>query len=212
MKLYHFLSAEHALDDLTNWHIRISLIDELNDPFELWCVAQDTPQLRQAMRDYKREMANRFGVLCFCRDWHNPVLWSHYADRHRGICLGFEVDERCVHEVTYVESRVPITTPVTLDTASLLLYTKYRDWSYEQEFRGWFSLETPDPGSGHYFYEFDDKIQLREVIAGPLCRTGDTEIRAAIGNRGAGVQVIPARLAFMDFRIVENLAGFRSLA
>jgi hypothetical protein len=25
--------------------------------------------------------------------WHNPLLWSHYADRHRGMALGFDTDD-----------------------------------------------------------------------------------------------------------------------
>ena len=37
MRLYHFLSAENALDDLTNRRIKLSQIDDLNNPFELWC-------------------------------------------------------------------------------------------------------------------------------------------------------------------------------
>jgi hypothetical protein len=40
MLAYHFLSAANALDDLANRHIKLSEIDKLNDPFELWCCAQ----------------------------------------------------------------------------------------------------------------------------------------------------------------------------
>lgn len=32
---YHFLSPEYAIDDLKNEWIKIGLINELNDPFEL---------------------------------------------------------------------------------------------------------------------------------------------------------------------------------
>jgi hypothetical protein len=40
MRLYHFLSATNALDDLTRRRIKLSQIDDLNDPFELWYSAQ----------------------------------------------------------------------------------------------------------------------------------------------------------------------------
>ena len=26
------------------------------------------------------------GMLCFSKGWHNPVQWSHYTDKHKGIC------------------------------------------------------------------------------------------------------------------------------
>lgn len=40
VRVYHFRSAEHALDDIKKQRIKISGIGQLNEPFELWCVAQ----------------------------------------------------------------------------------------------------------------------------------------------------------------------------
>jgi hypothetical protein len=102
IRLYHFLSAEHALEDIAKRRIKISEIKQLNDPFELVCVYQKDQGLRQALRVYKMAINARYGVLCFSKHWHNPVLWSHYADKHRGICLGFDIDSQCVRPVTYV--------------------------------------------------------------------------------------------------------------
>ncbi len=62
IRLYHFLPAEHALDDIRKRRIKIAEMDQLNDPFELWCVAQDNKELRARLRDYKRTMDDRFGV------------------------------------------------------------------------------------------------------------------------------------------------------
>jgi hypothetical protein len=42
-------------------------------------------------------------MLCFSRDWHNPVQWSHYADKHRGICLGFDVPDSLLVPVQYTK-------------------------------------------------------------------------------------------------------------
>ena len=56
VRVYHFLSAEHALDDIEKRRIKISEIDQLNDPFELWCVAQENKELRERLRDYKKTM------------------------------------------------------------------------------------------------------------------------------------------------------------
>ena len=40
--------------------------------------------------------------------------------------------------------------------------------SCEEELRGWFKLEERDPSTGFYFYPFDDKLKLSEIIAGPF--------------------------------------------
>lgn len=209
MRAYHFLSANSALDDLTNRHLKLSEIDELNDPFELWCTAQPDRDLRRGLRDWKAEIARHFGMLCFSKRWHNPVLWSHYADKHHGICLGFDVPEGSFKPVAYVAKRLPLRLPLTQATTEQLLFTKYRDWQYEEESRGWFRLEERDPNTHYYFYKLDDKIRLREVIAGPLCDTPKTRIEAALTGYAHEVRITKARLAFKTFRVVENLQGFR---
>src|SRR5260370_36609373 len=113
-------------------------------------------------------MAQKYGMLCFCMHWRNPVLWSHYADRHRGICLGFDVPSDSIKGVQYVVTRPPLRFPLTEATTQKLLFTKYRDWRYEEEWRGWFRLDTRDPGTGYAFYALADKVRLRVEIVGPL--------------------------------------------
>jgi Protein of unknown function (DUF2971) len=198
------------LDDIRRKRIKISEIDQLNDPFELWCVSQEDAQLRVALRGYKKEMNERFGMICFCKQWHNPLLWSHYADKHRGMCLGFNVDDRGLKEVNYVDERADLKIPPTKETTDELLFTKYRDWRYEEELRNWFKLDERE--DGYYFYPFDDFVQLREVIAGPLCVTPQEEIREAVKSYQSSISITKARLAFRTFRIVENLQGFRSIS
>jgi len=113
MRTYHFLSSDHAVDDISKRHLKLSEIHKLNDPFELWCTAQGDKKLRRDLRKWKSEMAEKYGMLCFCLHWHNPVLWSHYANRHRGICLGFDVPDNSVKAVQYVASRTPLRFPLT---------------------------------------------------------------------------------------------------
>jgi len=206
VRVYNFLPAIHALDDIEKRRIKISEIDQLNDPFELWCVAQGNKELRDRLRDYKRTMNQRFGVLCFCRGWNNPLLWSHYADKHRGMCLGFEVEDDTVLPVQYVRDRPSIPYPFTEDLQTIsdrLLWTKYIDWQYEEELRSWISLLERDPTSQLYFCDFREKLQLKEVIAGPLCEVPEQRIHQALGDM-KNVAVIKARLAFKTFRVVTT--------
>jgi hypothetical protein len=66
------------------------------------------------------------------RSWENPVLWSHYAEGHKGVCLGFDVKEELLEEVKYADELLkarlndsddPPTIPA--DLQQLLLVTKY---------------------------------------------------------------------------------------
>jgi hypothetical protein len=143
IRAYHFLPCHYAFDDLRHRHLKIARIDDLNDPFELWAVAQPDPQLRKGIRESKKELAGRFGLLCFSLSWQNPLLWSHYAERHHGIALGFDINEAKIKNVSYVEKR-PIVYAVNLEVVHQLLYTKYIDWRYEQEARVFTTLEDKD--------------------------------------------------------------------
>ena len=50
VRLYHFLPAEFALDDIEKRRIKVAEIDQLNDPFELSCAALDNKDLRVRLR------------------------------------------------------------------------------------------------------------------------------------------------------------------
>jgi hypothetical protein len=205
MRVYHFLCAMWALDDIRKKRIKISVIDQLNDPFELWCVEQRDKRLRQALRGFKAEMVERFGMICFSKHWRNPLLWSHYADKHRGICLGFDVDDRGLKPVAYANERPSLRVPPTMESINELLFTKFRDWSYEEELRNWFRLDERE--GERYFYPFDTLVRLREVIVGPLCGLSKAVIEKSL-EEYSGVSVLKARLAFKTFRVVKNQKGF----
>lgn len=161
------------------------------------------------MRNSKRKMAQHYGLLCFSRSWHNPMLWSQYADSHRGICLGFEVNEKFFAPVGYVKDRIPLQLPLSPTNAKQLLFTKYRDWRYEEELRGWVRLKQRDASTGLYFYSFDERVQLREVVAGPSCATPKAIIEAAVKGYKDRILLMKARLAFKTFRVVKDKRGFR---
>lgn len=93
MRVYHFLSRNYGLEDIRLRRLKIATLDDLNDPFEMLGMALRDLELRQAFRATKAKMAERAGLLCFSRHWRNPVQWSHYAERHQGLCLGFDIPD-----------------------------------------------------------------------------------------------------------------------
>jgi hypothetical protein len=206
-RVYHFAPAEFALQDLRHRRLKIALFDELNDPFELWAIAQPNPRLREALRKTKQDFARDYGLLCFSLSWHNPLLWSHYADRHRGLALGFDADEKILKSVSYVAER-PTLTKITPIVAEWLLFTKFLDWQYEKEARILTGLKERDSSTGLYFGKFSEQLVLREVVAGPLCKVTRKEVRDALGGQ-QGVTLVKSRLAFKTFEVVRDKRGFK---
>lgn len=102
--------------------------------------------MRQKYSDYKispqhfAQLAGKqFGVTSFSK-WHDNILmWSHYADQHRGLVVGFDDDAfGDIHEVNYSPQRMefqPIFTPDEPAKIIEVLKRKASVWEYEGEFR-----------------------------------------------------------------------------
>lgn len=89
------------------------------------------------------------GVLSLAERWDSPLMWSHYADKHRGLCIEYDMnDHQCAHikPVDYRRARsIKITELMqwklhrsakaeqsVLDT---YFFAKSSQWGYEKEWR-----------------------------------------------------------------------------
>ena len=164
--------------DLEQRRIKIARIDELNDPYELMGADLSDATLRASFEVWRDQLAATRGIVCFSRKWSVPIMWSHYADRHRGIVLGFDVAEPFTISVTYADERErrmrEILQMSAEDAMIRILGTKHRPWEYEDEVRLFCHLNLSD--AGHSFQPFDETVVLREVILG--VRTTDADIEA----------------------------------
>ncbi|MCI0623839.1 MAG: DUF2971 domain-containing protein [Acidobacteria bacterium] len=209
MLVYHFLPARYALDNLTHRRMKIATFDDLNDPFDLAAFSHPHPRARRELRAWKSAMSQQYGMLCFCRGWHNTLLWSHYAEKHTGMALGFEVPDELLEEVRYVAGR-QIIQRIDYRTARDLLFTKFLDWQYEAELRVYTPLQDRDVSTGLYFVNFSNQLRLKRVICGPLCTTSKAAISESLGGNQENVQLVKARLAFKTFRVVTQKRGFEN--
>jgi hypothetical protein len=211
MRVYKFLNAHYGLQSLTERRIKISEIHDLNDPFELIPFNLKNPRHRQVMLNMRNQLAaDGRGLLCFSATWHDPVIWAHYSDKHRGICLGFEIpdNKNLYKRVRYLAKRLPF--PKNLYTsadAQDLLFIKYSNWAYEQEVRIWIQL--PQPENGLYFCDFDETIQLKEVIVGAKCGLSRNDLIQALGPLANSVTLTKARAGFTRFEIVLDQRGLK---
>lgn len=200
LRLYYFTSAPIGLKVIREQRLRISRILELNDPFELECVDLRKRDRRKALRAWREEVHQLHGLICFSRDWTNPVQWAHYADKHRGLCLGFDVQG--AEQVRYVASRLAWPDVIGTDFMQKLLFTKYSHWSYEDEYRYFADLNEHE--DGNYFMNFSDEMKLSTVIVGSRCTLTRSDISDSLRNNALQVEAFQARSAFKAFRICKN--------
>lgn len=53
--------------------------------------------------DYNKLYTAKRGITCLSRDNANILMWSHYANKHSGVCLGFDIDESDEHLVNFFD-------------------------------------------------------------------------------------------------------------
>lgn len=149
------------------------------------------------------------GLLCFSAAVHDPVVWSHYADAHRGIALGFafEHGERLL-PVKYQAERAE------LDYAALAagmnsvaleqgFTRKATSWSYEQEHRMFINLDHCEMNGEHYFLPMP-QIAFIQVVLGVRCRLIANDILRLLRTEPK-VTVLRARKNEQSYRL--DLAG-----
>ncbi len=211
IRVYHLTSAEHAVSDIALSRLKVARFSDLNDPFELLALNFREREVRKVARDFKNAYDAHTGLLSFSADWNEPVLWSHYAAKHRGICLGFNVPRTALQEVEYEDERLraelgdngdPLAISAELQTQ--LLKTKFCHWNYEQEYRRFVPLDSTAQEGRLNFVAFGPELELAEVILGPQCNHSLQSIRDLVASRYANVVAFQARLAFKWFSVVPN--------
>lgn len=211
IRLYNLTSVKNALSNIEKRRIKVSRFADLNDPFELLAANFKEHKTRQVVRNWKDTHHSQMGLLCFAGDWSEPLMWSHYAEKHTGVCLGFDVSRSTVQQVSYQDDRIlaalsPTPTPHKLseELQNQLLCTKSGGWRYEEEYRRFVSLNDASAEGSLHFWPISGDIQLTEVILGPLCEEPLESVRQKVKQHFPNATVFKARLAFQSFKIVPD--------
>lgn len=218
MTLYRYLNQQYALEALQTMQLKVGRLSELNDP------ADCRPRLINGPNDndphfeerYFAEIGQEIGVLCLSETYKDPVIWSHYADAHRGLALGYDFRAdpggAVCHPVHYELPRPVIdyteSERLRADDHSNRLFfdmviekgfcSKAPSWGYEKERRVFIQLGPHNctmKGS-HYFVRHMGPAP-EQVIIGARCTLTVSDVRRAINSNGvvpAMTQIFKARL------------------
>lgn len=211
MRAYYLCPSQFGVSNVALRRLKISRFSDLNDPFELLAVDLADKGHRGVFRKMKDELNKNRGLVCLARTWQNPLIWGHYADRHTGMALGFDVADHLAKPVVYARRPLKIGIDpktgkpnLTFDVVERLLRTKFHDWKYEDELRLFVNLDHETVESGLYFIHFDVSLVLREIVLGPRCELPVGRIRDMVQSYDPEVTVFKSRIAFSSFRVVED--------
>ena len=83
---------------------------------------------------------HRTGLLCLVERPDNLLMWAHYGDSHKGVCLEFDTSEwllRLAAKIHYSET-YPVVDTANQTPEEIMrdtLLRKSQEWEYEQEWR-----------------------------------------------------------------------------
>ncbi|MFO3720566.1 DUF2971 domain-containing protein [Pseudomonas sp. HLMP] len=212
MMVYHFCNEQYGLQNIERSRLKVATVMDLNDPFEMMCLSSEDPETRKSLRFFKSRIADLYGMLCFSKTYASPVQWGHYGDRHKGICLAFEIDDSSLHTVEYRNGRMIFDPESYLSKSKEQKYDfmlrqlriKHSEWSYEKEVRQIFLLEKSQSIDGLYFMPFSEIGSLRQVIVGCNSSLKRSKLAAVLRNDYPEVEIFKVRTAFKQYKIVRN--------
>lgn len=209
---YHYTKFDIAIDEiLLKQTLLFSTPETFNDPFDCneklfkinfddflvdEVISNYSNQIsRQERRKFKRDLKdpktlsnilikerNKFKIACFSEINNEILMWSHYADKHSGICIGFnfppKYEEKFIlSTVKYIDQIKPMDGKADVERVILYwLTSKSIRWNYEQEIRAITKTKSQD---NHELIHFDSKY-IKEIIFG--CNVTDKKVNYAISK------------------------------
>jgi hypothetical protein len=156
-----------TIELLLNCELWCAKASSLNDPFDSQFnieafansmnSALGVSEVNSGIAKRTKNAFDNFGICSFSKNNKNQVMWSHYAEQHYGLCIGFKEDDLTnenlnlsMMDVTYQEQlpehglfmKLPPTDTYLIATSIVdrnkfiqILTTKDQSWSYEEERR-----------------------------------------------------------------------------
>jgi len=175
--------------------------------------------VRDRVAELQRDLGAGYPMLSLTKKRNNLLMWSHYADAHRGFVIGFDSNNSFFHQerprnmTPLGEGKYSAKRPVLPSYEECLpenvyetvFLTKSDHWSYEEELRMFAqpqaanaSDKAPD-GSDLFLFNFPADC-LREIIFGyQMPANSKGNIAEVARNRYPGVDLFEAQLNETDF-------------
>jgi len=242
MKLYHYTKYSTLIKILSNYSLKYGDFTNTNDPTEFYRlsgVPYSDYTIKFGSKDlfdsfYKK--VNMYKPISLSIDvegregWQIPIMWAHYGDNHKGICIEIDYDKLHFSECE-VFCRVKYTNGIPqhfflenaknddnnfdqiideyiLKNRELLLFTKETTWKFEQEFRiisykGEY-LNIKDAITGIYFGLKNSKNDKKVKKIEKILKDSDISLyNLRMSDNGSGQYLQPEKLS--DIRLVDYL-------
>jgi hypothetical protein len=209
ISIYRFLDSDAALKTIVARKFRVGRLSNFNDLFE-WQVGFKgitTPEEQKVADEIKAEhvpwLDKWIGILCFSdsESVFKPVLWSLYAEKHRGVAFEIKypwLDDH-LYKMAYSDER-PVfdfsqwrkihddetRNEYLLSLLDRLRKQKSSGWHFEREYRVFIDLNDLKHcqlADGWHFWQIPDNA-LQRVVLGFRCPLEEVTVRKLLDMNG----------------------------
>jgi hypothetical protein len=136
---YYRSKREYSLDDFNEFLVSLGIgkvgSEECNKAFKV----HGDDLVKEIMTLFKGRI-EYLGICCLSKSKNSLLMWSHYADSHKGVVLGFDADKmkqqfKQFEDIDY--NNDPILFDIKNPSSSMnkTILRKSKHWEYEQEIR-----------------------------------------------------------------------------
>lgn len=191
--LYSFRRINiHTINDLIGDTITVSNPHTMNDPYDTLLLSwgnyhKENKQNRKHIDPYVKSMEH-FRIRSFTKVdssiLSNVLMWSHYADEHKGMCVEYYFSEDFekttdshICRFRNIIYRTPENTIALNDDAintDLSLLTKLDSWKYENEVR--LISYMPNQEEKYVSIQLDSQSYVKNIYFGMRCPSCDIKL------------------------------------
>jgi hypothetical protein len=190
MKLYRYISLEriwHVLDIVVNRRLYCAHWSQLNDPLEGRYEISSKELSKAVGENMARRVEkakNLYRIASFSADPTSFLMWSHYANGHKGAVIEIDIptEEPELFRVVYTPFQSVFSGKIQTEQDMRHIFNgKTEEWKYEQEYR----LITEKP-----YFELERPVE--RILLGPAVSKDHVNILESL--LGAEIQLVKMEL------------------
>jgi hypothetical protein len=175
------IKFQYFVNLIKNGEMKFSKPSEFNDPFDC-CptqVSEFPPDalphavLDQINKHIQHATSQILGVTCLTPHPDKMLMWSHYGDQHRSVCVGFDRDLLLENVPTNSSGNQLYTEIVKVEYTKIrpneedrkAIFKKSEEWMYEDEYRIISSAKKGHPQWGPGIWNIPISA-IKEVVIG----------------------------------------------
>ncbi len=188
--LYKYVSLDRVPDILDNHRLYLSDGKNFNDPFEITVTDKKNHKIRHI---------EGLHILSLTNSFRNKLIWSHYTDSHKGVCITVKVPNnlvypifystKCIYEDSDIDNIISSSTKITkksvekdfslLNKDKKIAYVKDKKWMYEKEYRVVFD-KSDESGLIYHDGKWFMSVKITNIYLGANFNRNKAEIQRKI--------------------------------